>query len=198
MVEVINMEVAEQLTEEKWQAIISNNAFYDDKFFYAVKSTGIFCRPSCKSREPRKEHVQIFQRVDQALAAEFRPCKRCKPTCEQLPDYEWVEQITHYIEMNYNETLTLQTLADMCHGSPYHLQRTFKRIRGVTPVIYIQRMRINKAKQSLIHNNKLIADIALDVGMSNTSYFITLFKKMTGLTPNDYRQTFSNESNKPY
>lgn len=183
------------LTEEKWQAIIHNDATYNDQFFYAVKTTGIFCRPSCKSRAPKKENVLIFQNAHQALSANFRPCKRCKPTGERLPDNEWVAQISEYIDKNFNEKLTLETLADIGHGSPYHMHRTFKRIIGVTPVEYIQQTRINKAIEYLTHSNNSISDIALAVGMPNTAYFITLFKKRTKYTPAEYRQLNSNKTN---
>ena len=179
---------AAKLTEEIWQAIILNDEAYNDQFFYAVKSTGIFCRPSCKSRAPKKENVVIFQKAEEALASHFRPCKRCKPTGERLPDETWVAQITSCIETYYREKLTLEYLADLCHGSPYHLHRTFKRIKGMTPVDYIQQTRINKAKEFLIQTNAAIADIAISVGMSNTSYFVTLFKKKTGYTPTEYRE----------
>ncbi|WP_232697399.1 bifunctional transcriptional activator/DNA repair enzyme AdaA [Brevibacillus daliensis] len=178
----------EMMTNEKWQAIIDNDASYNDQFFYAVKTTGIFCKPSCKSRVPKKENVRIFQNAEQALHANFRPCKRCKPTNEKLPDSEWVALTTEYIDKNFTEKLTLETLADIAHGSPYHLHRTFKKIKGITPVEYIQQVRLNAAKEHLIQTNKAIADIAICVGMPNTPYFITLFKKKTGHTPAQYRQ----------
>lgn len=178
----------EQITDEKWQAIINNDSTYNHQFFYAVKSTGIFCKPSCKSRVPKKENVCIFQNAEQALRANFRPCKRCKPTNEKLPDSEWVELITAYIDKNYTEKLTLESLATICHGSPYHMHRTFKKIKGITPVEYIQRVRLHEAKQLLMQTNKAIGDIAICVGMMNTPYFITLFKKKTGLTPAQFRQ----------
>ncbi|HEY2420249.1 MAG TPA: bifunctional transcriptional activator/DNA repair enzyme AdaA [Neobacillus sp.] len=196
MEEVMVMEIqSSNITDEKWQAIIYNDATYNDKFFYAVKTTGIFCRPSCKSREPKKENVVIFQNAEQALSANFRPCKRCKPTGERLPDTEWVEQITAYIDKNYHEKLTLESLADICHGSTYHMHRTFKRIKGVTPIEYIQQIRINNAKEYLIESNQDIAAIAMVVGIPNTSYFITLFKKKTGYTPTEYRQLTREEMN---
>ncbi|WP_231637300.1 bifunctional transcriptional activator/DNA repair enzyme AdaA [Paenibacillus sp. FJAT-27812] len=186
------MKAEERIPEEKWQAIISNDASYDGRFIYAVKTTGIFCRPSCKSKAPNKENVRLFENAEQARSAHFRPCKRCKPTGERMPDDEWVDIITQYIDSHYREILTLDTLADMCHGSPYHLQRTFKRMKGMTPVEYIQQTRITKAKEYLAHTDRAVSDIALNVGMANTSYFITLFKKKTGRTPNDYRHSKPN------
>jgi len=79
-------------------------------------------------------------------------------------------------------------LADKCHGSPYHLQRTFKRITGQTPVEYIQKIRITKAMSELTTTDKSIAEIGVSVGLPNPSYFITLFKMKTGQTPKQYRK----------
>ncbi|MCM3702142.1 bifunctional transcriptional activator/DNA repair enzyme AdaA [Paenibacillus macerans] len=177
------------VNEERWQAIIHNDAAYDGRFFYAVSSTGIFCRPSCKSKPPKRENVRTFADAEQAKAAGFRPCKRCKPDGRPLPDAEWVDQIADYIDAHYQEKLTLETLADMCHGSPFHLQRTFKRVKRMTPGEYIQQCRINQAKMALIHSRRTVTDIALDVGIGSPAYFITLFKKTTGLTPAEYRSS---------
>lgn len=190
------IEDEELLKEEQWQAILQNDASYNDKFLYAVKTTGIFCRPSCKSKAPKRENVLIFQNAQQALVAEFRPCKRCKPTGERLPDKEWVAVMTHYIDNNYSESITLETLADMCHGSPYHLHRTFRKVMGITPVDYIQNKRISKASEYLLHTERTVTDIALTVGMPNTPYFITLFKKKTGYTPTQFRELNMKQSSK--
>ena len=176
-----------QLTDERWQAITGNDKSYDAIFIYAVKSTGICCRPSCKSRDPKKENVRIFNNVDEALSAGFRPCKRCKPGGIRLPDEEWIAPVKAYINTHYHEPLPLEILADMCHGSPYHLQRTFKRIVGVTPAEYIQQVRISNAMKELRTTDKSIAEIGFTVGLPNTPYFITLFKKKTGQTPKQYR-----------
>ncbi|MCR8644628.1 bifunctional transcriptional activator/DNA repair enzyme AdaA [Paenibacillus sp. N1-5-1-14] len=175
------------LSDEKWQAILSNDSTYDRTFIYAVKTTGIFCKPSCKSKAPLKSNVRIFNNYLEALRDGFRPCKRCKPTGEKLPNEEWVAQMKFYIDNHFHENLSLEKLADHCHGSPYHLHRVFKQVTGLTPVNYIQQLRINKACELLDHSNLSIAEIAEQVGIPNTPYFITLFKKKTGLTPAAYR-----------
>ena len=157
------------LTNEHWQAIIHNDSSYDSKFFYAVKSTGIFCRPSCKSRIPNKNNVRIFHHAEQALNENFRPCKRCKPNGLTLPNEEWVEQIKVYIEKHFDELLTLDILAEMCHGSPFHLQRTFKKMTGISPIEYIQRFRIVKAAEHLLQTNQSIKEISTAVGIETQS-----------------------------
>lgn len=174
------------VTDEQWQAIINNDASYNGKFFYAVRSTGIFCYPSCKSRPPKREHVGTYKSADQALT-QFRPCKRCKPTGTRLPNEEWIATVTDYINQNYNKNLNLEHLAEICHGTPYHLQRTFKKVVGVTPSVYIQNLRINYAKQILIKTEKPISEVGESVGLVNPPYFITLFKKIIGTTPEDFR-----------
>lgn len=181
------------MNNEQWQAIIENKSAYDELFFYAVTSTGIFCRPSCKSRPPKKENVRIYQEAQKAIEDGFRPCKRCKPSGLRLPDEEWAIQIKEYINEHFDESLTLHILADVCHGSPYHLQRTFKKIIGISPVEYMQQIRVNKAKELLITTNKTLDEIGSIVGMHNTPYFITLFKKITKDTPNQYRKRGTNE-----
>ena len=183
-----------RISDEQWQAIINNDSSYDYIFIYAVKSTGIFCRPSCKSRLPNKANVRIFNNAQQALGQGFRSCKRCKPEGLQVPDEDWVVQIVDYIDSHYSQPLILKVLADMCHGSPYHLQRTFKRIKNITPVEYIQKVRITIAKDLLIASDNSIVEIGARVGLTNTPYFITLFKKKTGYTPLQYRKEHARKS----
>ncbi|MEK4538008.1 bifunctional transcriptional activator/DNA repair enzyme AdaA [Peribacillus sp. FSL K6-1552] len=184
------------IPNDYWKAIVVCDAAYDDHFLYGVKTTGIFCRPSCKSRVPNKENVQIFKNANMALEENFRPCKRCKPEGLNLPTDEWIEQITEWIEQHYSEPLTLNTLADISHGSPYHLQRLFKRVKGLSPTEYIQQLRLEKAIRMLESSEQPVTEIGLAVGFSSTPYFITLFKKNTGYTPSGYRKAYHQDLKK--
>jgi AraC family transcriptional regulator of adaptative response / methylphosphotriester-DNA alkyltransferase methyltransferase len=176
------------VTDEQWEAISNNDAAYDGQFYYAVKTTGIFCRPSCKSRLPNRDNIGVFPNSEHAFHSGYRPCKRCKPTGQRLPDEEWIAIVTDYVDSHYKETLSLETLAHLSHGSPYHLHRTFRKVTGQTPVHYIQHVRINRAKALLSDSSPTVKEIASAVGLPNTAYFITLFKKMTGDTPEAYRR----------
>lgn len=178
----------EPVDDEQWQAVIRNDPSYDGRFYYAVKTTGIFCRPSCKSKPPNRDNIGFFRTANEAMAAKFRPCKRCRPAGQRLPDEEWIALAAEHIDRSYKQPLTLAQLAAVCHGTPYHLHRTFKKVRGLTPVQYMQSVRIAKAKEALRASAESIAKIGESVGLPNLPYFITLFKRITGCTPARYRQ----------
>ena len=116
------------VSDEQWQAVVDNDASYDGHFLCSENNRD-FCRPSCKSRVP-KEKTLAFENTKQALAANFRPCKRCKPTGQRMPDEEWIAFVTEYVDSHYEEKLTLEVLALLSHGTPYHLHRTFKKSRA--------------------------------------------------------------------
>ncbi|MDN7243145.1 bifunctional transcriptional activator/DNA repair enzyme AdaA [Planococcus sp. N028] len=171
-----------------WQAITENDPAFDDQFFYGVQTTGIFCRPSCKSRVPSKENVHIFKNAFLAIEQGYRPCKRCKPDGLQLPTEEWVQQITEWMDAHFTENVTLDKLAEVTHSSPFHLQRSFKQLTGISPFTYLQQKRLEKAAQELATTDQTVAAVGRAVGFSNIPYFITLFKKKTGQTPAQYRK----------
>ncbi|KAF0822794.1 bifunctional transcriptional activator/DNA repair enzyme AdaA [Cytobacillus firmus] len=185
----------EQIPEEYWTAIKDCDKSYDDLFLYGVKTTGIFCRPSCRSRVPHIGNVAIFKNADQAMAENFRPCKRCRPEGLSLPAEEWVKQITGWIDQHYSSPITLQQLGDLFHGSPYHLQRVFKRVTGKSPTEYIQDIRLEKAIYLLEAGDQSVADVGASAGFPSTPYFISLFKKKLGTTPAAYRNKTGRKKN---
>lgn len=180
-------------TELQWQAINGNDGHWDGRFWYGVRTTGIFCKPSCKSRPPNRSNVSIFMHPDQALSEGFRPCKRCKPTGNRPPVEEWVDGIADYLDRHYRSSVSLESLSRLFHSSPWHLQRLFKRVKGVSPMQYAQRLRLEAAKSLLTGTDKSAACIAEELGIGSSSYFTSAFKRMTGLTPSAYRETTRKE-----
>lgn len=182
------MRKQEELSDARYQSIIQNDQKADGQFLYGVKSTKIFCHPSCASRPPKRENVVIFTDAQSAQSANYRPCKRCKPTGTIVPDSEWALQVSQYITAYYDQHITLEQLGEECHGSPYHLQRVFKKATGKTPLEYLTAIRIEKAQELLRETTLSCARIGQKVGLGNPAYFATLFKKEVGQSPSSYRQ----------
>jgi len=185
--------VKQEIPEEYWRAILENDSSYDGVFYYAVKTTGIFCRPSCHSRPPNKDNVRIYHDANVAQSFQYRPCKRCRPDGIDLPEEKWVNSIVGWLNLNYKKDITLTTLGESFHVSPYHLQRTFKRVRGVSPVEYLWKIRVEKAIYYLENTNETVSSIGSAVGYANTSYFVTLFKKEKLLSPTAYRKIYKQD-----
>lgn len=177
----------EKLTDRRWQAIAQCDASFDGEFYYGVSTTGIFCRPSCKSKTPAREHVRIFRNADEALARRFRPCKRCKPDGLSFPDAEWCRRMKDWLDAHYGENVTLERLAETFHASPFHLQRIFKRIEGVSPAVYLQRIRMDEAGRLLEDTDLTVGEIGAAVGVSSAAHFSTLFHRFHGASPTQYR-----------
>ena len=146
-----------RLTDKRWNAICENDFRQDGEFFYGVKTTKIFCRPSCKSRVPKKENIYIFKNQAEAKEIGFRPCKRCKPDGEKVPNEEWIDQVKAFLDQNYVKALTLEMIADECHGSPFYLHRTFKAQIGMSPIEYLNEIRMKKYKDFLEKTKKPIS-----------------------------------------
>ncbi|WP_082967570.1 bifunctional transcriptional activator/DNA repair enzyme AdaA [Paenibacillus oryzae] len=178
------------MQEEQWHAITQCDHSYDGKFFYAVKTTRIFCRPSCKSRVPNQINVEIFMSVDDAVHGGYRPCKRCRPDRFLCPTEELVSQITKFINENYKEHLTLSVIAENLHINMYYLHHTFKRVSGITIMEYVMKKRIEMAKQLLENSNYTITRIAVINGFSSAAHFSTTFRKWLGISPSGYRSSF--------
>ena len=117
----------------RWQAVLARDVREDGAFVYAVGSTGIYCRASCPSRKPRRDRVTFFDSAAEARQSGFRPCKRCRP--DAIPVDAWAEKIRRACVhlANAEGHPSLAALAARIGGSPYHLQRNFKRLVGLTP-----------------------------------------------------------------
>lgn len=186
------MKVINQLSfEEMWQAAVSCNRSYDGQFIYAVKTTNIYCRPSCKSKTPNMSNICFFKNAAEAEKQGFRACKRCQPQLND-PTYDPYSSIIHemitFIEINYRQKLSLKDLAQEVGVSDYHLNRTFKERVGLTPRQYVEKVRIEEAKKLLLTTNATNTDIGYQVGYESLSSFYRAFHKQAGCSPKEYRQ----------
>ena len=133
-----------------WNAVQARDRGFDGTFFYSVVTTGVYCRPSCPARLPRRENVAFHPTCPDAESAGFRPCKRCKPNEPSLQDRyaAKVTQVCRIIE-EAEEPPKLDALADAAGLSPYHFHRVFKAIAGVTPKAYANAHRQKRVRQIL-------------------------------------------------
>lgn len=175
---------------EKWQAVVSCNENYDGMLFYGVKTTGIFCRPSCKSKTPARGNVIFFNSTASAIDAGFRPCKRCCPDKVVFdPDLEIMKKAKSIFEVDYNKQADLHHISEQLGVSTNHLIKIFKRHNSLTPTQYIIKIRIGKASELLKQTDINILDIAYMTGFKSLSNFYKCFKEQTGHTPNKYRKS---------
>ena len=181
----------EMSKEDKWNAVISCDKRYDGLFYYAVKTTGIFCRPSCKAKAPLKKNILFFNSVDAALKAGFRPCKMCRPDVNEPiyePNKELIKNTKKILEHSYNKCIDLKVIAKKLGYSDSHLTRLFKEYCSMTPNEYITKIRINKSEQLLKETSMDILVIAHEVGFKSLSTFYRCFKENVGSTPKEYRK----------
>jgi AraC family transcriptional regulator of adaptative response/methylated-DNA-[protein]-cysteine methyltransferase len=183
---------AEQLAPAdaaSWHAVQTRDKAADGRFVYAVTSTGIYCRPSCPSRKPRRDRARFFDAPEAARAAGFRACKRCKPDAAVPAADPWIERIRRacvYLS-NVEGQPSLATLAARLGGSPYHLQRNFKRLVGVTPREYADAVRLRKVKGRLRGPGD-ITGAMLDAGYGSSSRFYERAVPKLGMAPSVYRR----------
>ncbi|CUH95682.1 hypothetical protein P22_1759 [Propionispora sp. 2/2-37] len=177
--------------EGKWQAIIGCDAAYDGSFFYGVKTTGIFCRPSCKSKSPKREHILFFDTAEQACACGLRPCKRCRPDLlEFQPQKEMAEKIKKVYDHFFADRNRLREELAKLSLSHNRITQLFYKQYGKTPVEYLNALRIEMAKELLADTQDSILHIALLCGFNSLSTFYDMFKRLTDTSPGGYRQAF--------
>jgi len=172
----------------RWQAVLSRDANEDGKFVFAVSSTGVYCRPSCAAKRPRRANVTFFAQPDQAEKAGYRACLRCRPRAIAGHDTtETVKAICRYIEQHLDEPLTLARLGSEFHQSPFHLQRTFKSVLGITPRAYADSCRLNQLKGNLRSGHSVTRSM-YDAGYSSSSRLYERTASQLGMTPDKYRR----------
>lgn len=180
------MDTAYQTDTERWDAVAHRDAQADGAFFYAVATTGVFCRPSCASRLPRRENVAFFGTADEARAAGFRACKRCRP--EGLPrEMAIVERACAALDADPQARMTLAQLSEAVHLSPFHLQRLFKRVVGVSPREY-QAARRGAALRDALQRGEAVTRAALDAGFNSPSRLYDSVAGELGMAPSVYRK----------
>lgn len=178
------------MNEEIWQAIVTCDPAYDGQFYYGLLTTGIFCKPSCRSKTPRRENVRIYQNPDEARQAGLRPCKRCRPDALvfRSSEEELVEQATRLIHDHFHEPLTLPVMAARLFVSPFYLQKCFSRLRNVSPTRYLTLQRLERARALLANTQLAVTAVARQSGFRNSAYFSSVFQKEIGCSPSAYRQ----------
>jgi len=171
-----------------WQAVLARDASQDGRFVFAVSSTGVYCRPSCPARRPRRVNVTFFRKPGEAENAGYRACLRCRPKAAGgNGTTEMVKAMCRYIEQHLDEPLTLARLGAEFHQSPFHLQRTFKSVLGITPRAYADSCRMNQLKENLRAGHSVTRSM-YDAGYSSSSRLYERTASQLGMTPDKYRR----------
>jgi AraC family transcriptional regulator of adaptative response/methylated-DNA-[protein]-cysteine methyltransferase len=174
--------------EAWWNALSARDTTQDGHFVFAVSSTGVYCRPSCPARRPRRENVRFFLRPEQAEQAGYRACLRCRPRsagAHAQPDS--VKAICRFIEQHLDEPVTLERLGKEFRQSPFHLQRRFKAVLGITPREYADSCRLRTLKRSLQAGDS-VTRAMYDAGYGSSSRLYERTASQLGMTPDKYRR----------
>ena len=150
--------------DQAWQQVLARDS--GAKFFYGVATTGVFCRPDCRSRRPLPENVRYFQTRDQARSAGFRPCRRCRPEDEKPSTA--LAKVRAWIERNVDRRITLAELARVSALSPFTVQRSFKHQMGVSPLAYQRALRA-RALRTALKEGAAVTDAVYEAGFGSPS-----------------------------
>ena len=181
------MLAAATASDPRWAAVVARDPRANGQFFYSVKTTGVYCRPSCAARSARLENVEFHATAADAERAGFRPCKRCKP--EQLPlagqHAATVAELCRLIETS-EQAPTLEQLANHAGLSTFYLHRVFKAITGVTPKQYAAAHRAKRVKAELGRSNT-VTEAIYGAGYNSNGRFYEQSNDVLGMTPTAYR-----------
>ena len=173
-----------------WESVLQRDPTADDRFLYGVTTTGIYCRPSCPSRRPKRDNVAFFSSVAAAEHAGFRACQRCRPNRAKSP-HRAVERARAYIDSHLadlgEERITLELLGKQSGVSPYHLQRKFKEVVGLTPAQYIRARRSELLKDEL-KRGETVSRATFGAGYGSSSRVYGDSDRRLGMTPATYRR----------
>ena len=172
--------------EQRWQAVCERDPAYDGQFVFAVRTTGICCRPSCRSRRPLRGNVRFFVDVASALAAGFRPCKRCQPA-SIAPQQQRLRKVEIACDLLAQESaITLDALADAVGMSRWHFHRLFKTVTGLTPKRWQLAFRARRLRDALSASQK-VTDAVLAAGFPDSSSYYRQADAALGMTARQYR-----------
>jgi AraC family transcriptional regulator of adaptative response/methylated-DNA-[protein]-cysteine methyltransferase len=174
-------------TDPRWAAVVGRERSADGDFFYSVRTTGVYCRPSCGARTARPENVAFHATAADAERAGFRPCKRCRPDrlSRSSEQAAMIENLCRYIE-TAEQVPTLAELAMRAKLSPYHLHRTFRAVTGVTPRAYASAHRARRMRHALSESAS-VTDAIYDAGYGSNGRFYDESNRVLGMTPSRYR-----------
>ena len=175
------------IDDRLWDAVVAKDSRFDGQFVFAVTSTKIYCRPSCPSRRPHRERVMFFDLPDAAEQAGFRACLRCEPRRARVldPQVELVQRVCRFLDASQTEQVKLADLAAHVGVSTFHLQRTFKRIMGISPRQYLAARRFGNFK-TLVREGEPLTQALYDSGFNSSSRLYEHAPSELGMTPATY------------
>ncbi|MDF9824120.1 AraC family transcriptional regulator of adaptative response / methylphosphotriester-DNA alkyltransferase methyltransferase [Breznakia sp. PF5-3] len=175
--------------EQKWKAFIECDANYDGCFYIGVKSTGIYCRPSCKARKPLRKNIEFIDTRDECERRGYRVCKRCRPDLIVFtPEKDTAKRLKGIIEETYKDSARLKERIDGLDLSFNHISLIFQKEYGMTPFSYRNMLRLEKAEKLLKETDMQIVDIAFASGFDSLSAFYASFKKHRQKPPKSIRR----------
>ena len=177
------------LEDERWQAIRNNDPAWEDAFVFGVKTTGVYCRTTCRGAPVLRKNIEFFDEITEARAAGYRPCKRCRPD-EGGPHSRAVAVVTQAcerIDASLDEPLTLAALARHIGATDHALRRSFELVLGITPRQYAEQRRLERFKDD-VRNGHDVTSALYNSGFGSPSRLYESSDAHLGMTPGQYRK----------